>query len=159
MDFGISSIMLESAKGKNRSALKTMYKAKRDLVRLRFSSAFSSNLRMQRDVLLTLDALATKNLKELRKDKANLNYLGDLVVSDSIRGDYIFDENFLSLIESIGTKDSEIESNFNKRYESIFYISRGIRYVNPEARDDVSEKMDKMIDAKMELIRSVNNRA
>lgn len=159
MDFGISSIMLESAKGKNRSALKTMYKAKRDLVRLRFSSAFSSNLRMQRDVLLTLDALATKNLKKLRKDKANLNYLGDLVVSDSIRGDYIFDENFLSLIESIGTKDSEIESNFNKRYESTFYISRGIRYVNPEARDDVSEKMDKMIDAKMELIRSVNNRA
>lgn len=159
MDFGISSIMLESAKGKNRSALKTMYKAKRDLVRLRFSSAFSSNLRMQRDVLLTLDALATKNLKELRKDKANLSYLGDLVVSDSIRGDYIFDEDFLSLIESIGTKDSEIESNFNKRYESTFYISRGIRYVNPEARDDVSEKMDKMIDAKMELIRSVNNRA
>lgn len=48
MDFGISSIMLESAKGKNRSALKTMYKAKRDLVRLRFSSAFSSNLRMQK---------------------------------------------------------------------------------------------------------------
>lgn len=159
MDFGISSIMLESAKGKNRSALKTMYKAKRDLVRLRFSSAFSSNLRMQKDVLLSLYALATKNLKELRKDKANLNYLGDLVVSDSIRGDYIFDENFLSLIESIGTKDSEIESNFNKRYESTFYISRGIRYVNPEARDDVSEKMDKMIDAKMELIRSVNNRA
>lgn len=159
MDFGISSIMLESAKGKNRSALKTMYKAKRDLVRLRFSSAFSSNLRMQRDVLLSLYALATKNLKELRKDKANLNYLGDLVVSDSIRGDYIFDENFLSLVESIGTKDSEIESNFNKRYESTFYISRGIRYVNPEARDDVSEKMDKMIDAKMELIRSVNNRA
>lgn len=159
MDFGISSKMLESAKGKNRSALKTMYKAKRDLVRLRFSSAFSSNLRMQKDVLLSLYALATKNLKELRKDKANLNYLGDLVVSDSIRGDYIFDENFLSLIESIGTKDSEIESNFNKRYESTFYISRGIRYVNPEARDDVSEKMDKMIDAKMELIRSVNNRA
>lgn len=159
MDFGISSIMLESAKGKNRSALKTMYKAKRDLVRLRFSSAFSSNLRMQKDVLLSLYVLATKNLKELRKDKANLNYLGDLVVSDSIRGDYIFDENFLSLIESIGTKDSEIESNFNKRYESTFYISRGIRYVNPEARDDVSEKMDKMIDAKMELIRSVNNRA
>lgn len=159
MDFGISSIMLESAKGKNRSALKTMYKAKRDLVRLRFSSAFSSNLRMQKDVLLSLYALATKNLKELRKDKANLNYLGDLVVSDSIRGDYIFDEDFLSLIESIGTKDSEIESNFNKRYESTFYISRGIRYVNPEARDDVSEKMDKMIDAKMELIRSVNNRA
>lgn len=159
MDFGISSIMLESAKGKNRSALKTMYKAKRDLVRLRFSSAFSSNLRMQKDVLLSLYALATKNLKELRKDKANLNYLGDLIVSDSIRGDYIFDENFLSLIESIGTKDSEIESNFNKRYESTFYISRGIRYVNPEARDDVSEKMDKMIDAKMELIRSVNNRA
>lgn len=159
MDFGISSIMLESAKGKNRSALKTMYKAKRDLVRLRFSSAFSSNLRMQKDVLLSLYALATKNLKELRKDKANLNYLGDLVVSDSIRGDYIFDENFLSLIESIGAKDSEIESNFNKRYESTFYISRGIRYVNPEARDDVSEKMDKMIDAKMELIRSVNNRA
>lgn len=159
MDFGISSIMLESAKGKNRSALKTMYKAKRDLVRLRFSSAFSSNLRMQKDVLLSLYALATKNLKELRKDKANLSYLGDLVVSDSIRGDYIFDENFLSLIESIGTKDSEIESNFNKRYESTFYISRGIRYVNPEARDDVSEKMDKMIDAKMELIRSVNNRA
>lgn len=159
MDFGISSIMLESAKGKNKSALKTMYKAKRDLVRLRFSSAFSSNLRMQRDVLLSLYALATKNLKELRKDKANLNYLGDLVVSDSIRGDYIFDENFLSLVESIGTKDSEIESNFNKRYESTFYISRGIRYVNPEARDDVSEKMDKMIDAKMELIRSVNNRA
>lgn len=159
MDFGISSIMLESAKGKNRSALKTMYKAKRDLVRLRFSSAFSSNLRMQKDVLLSLYALATKNLKELRKDKANLDYLGDLVVSDSIRGDYIFDENFLSLIESIGTKDSEIESNFNKRYESTFYISRGIRYVNPEARDDVSEKMDKMIDAKMELIRSVNNRA
>lgn len=159
MDFGISSIMLESAKGKNRSALKTMYKAKRDLVRLRFSSAFSSNLRMQKDVLLSLYALATKNLKELRKDKANLDYLGDLIVSDSIRGDYIFDENFLSLIESIGTKDSEIESNFNKRYESTFYISRGIRYVNPEARDDVSEKMDKMIDAKMELIRSVNNRA
>jgi hypothetical protein len=159
MDFGISSIMLESAKGKNRSALKTMYKAKRDLVRLRFSSAFSSNLRMQKDVLLSLYALATKNLKELRKDKANLSYLGDLIVSDSIRGDYIFDENFLSLIESIGTKDSEIESNFNKRYESTFYISRGIRYVNPEARDDVSEKMDKMIDAKMELIRSVNNRA
>ncbi len=159
MDFGVSSIMLESAKGKNRSALKTMYKAKRDLVRLRFSSAFSSNLRMQRDVLLTLDALATKNLKELRKDRANLNYLGDLVASDSIRGDYIFDEDFLSLIESIGTKDSDIESNFNKRYESTFYISRGIRYVNPEARDDVSEKMDKMIDAKMELIRSVNNRA
>lgn len=159
MDFGISSIMLESAKEKNRSALKTMYKAKRDLVRLRFSSAFSSNLRMQKDVLLSLYALATKNLKELKKDKANLNYLGDLVVSDSIRGDYIFDENFLSLIESIGTKDSEIESNFNKRYESTFYISRGIRYVNPEARDDVSEKMDKMIDAKMELIRSVNNRA
>lgn len=159
MDFGISSIMLESAKGKNRSALKTMYKAKRDLVRLRFSSAFSSNLRMQKDVLLSLYALATKNLKELKKDKANLNYLGDLVVSDSIRGDYIFDENFLSLIESIGTKDSEIESNFNKRYESTFYISRGIRYVNPEARDDVSEKMDKMIDAKMELIRRVNNRA
>lgn len=159
MDFGISSIMLESAKEKNRSALKTMYKAKRDLVRLRFSSAFSSNLRMQKDVLLSLYALATKNLKELRKDKANLNYLGDLVVSDSIRGDYIFDENFLSLIESIGTKDSEIESNFNKRYESTFYISRGIRYVNPEARDDVSEKMDKMIDAKMELIRSINNRA
>lgn len=151
--------MLESAKGKNRSALKTMYKAKRDLVRLRFSSAFSSNLRMQKDVLLSLYALATKNLKELRKDKANLSYLGDLIVSDSIRGDYIFDENFLSLIESIGTKDSEIESNFNKRYESTFYISRGIRYVNPEARDDVSEKMDKMIDAKMELIRSVNNRA
>ena len=118
MDFGISSIMLESAKGKNRSALKTMYKAKRDLVRLRFSSAFSSNLRMQKDVLLSLYVLATKNLKELRKDKANLDYLGDLVVSDSIRGDYIFDENFLSLIESIGTKDSEIESNFNKRYES-----------------------------------------
>lgn len=159
MDFGISSIMLESAKEKNRSALKTMYKAKRDLVRLRFSSAFSSNLRMQKDVLLSLYALATKNLKELKKDKANLNYLGDLVVSDSIRGDYIFDENFLSLIESIGTKDSEIESNFNKRYESTFYISRGIRYVNPEARDDVSEKMDKMIDAKMELIRRVNNRA
>lgn len=159
MDFGISSIMLESAKEKNRSALKTMYKAKRDLVRLRFSSAFSSNLRMQKDVLLSLYALATKNLKELRKDKANLSYLGDLIVSDSIRGDYIFDENFLSLIESIGTKDSEIESNFNKRYESTFYISRGIRYVNPEARDDVSEKMDKMIDAKMELIRSVNNRA
>lgn len=159
MDFGISSIMLESAKGKNRSALKTMYKAKRDLVRLRFSSAFSSNLRMQKDVLLSLYALATKNLKELRKDKANLSYLGDLIVSDSIRGDYIFDENFLSLIESIGTKDSEIESNFNKRYESTFYISRGIRYVNPEVRDDVSEKMDKMIDAKMELIRSVNNRA
>lgn len=159
MDFGISSIMLESAKGKNRSALKTMYKAKRDLVRLRFSSAFSSNLRMQKDVLLSLYALATKNLKELRKDKANLSYLGDLIVSDSIRGDYIFDENFLSLIESIGTKDSEIESNFNKRYESTFYISRGIRYVNPEARDDVSEKMDKMIDAKMKLIRSVNNRA
>lgn len=159
MDFGISSIMLESAKGKNRSALKTMYKAKRNLVRLRFSSAFSSNLRMQKDVLLSLYALATKNLKELRKDKANLSYLGDLIVSDSIRGDYIFDENFLSLIESIGTKDSEIESNFNKRYESTFYISRGIRYVNPEARDDVSEKMDKMIDAKMELIRSVNNRA
>lgn len=159
MDFGISSIMLESAKEKNRSALKTMYKAKRDLVRLRFSSAFSSNLRMQKDVLLSLYALATKNLKELKKDKANLNYLGDLVVSDSIRGDYIFDENFLSLIESIGTKDSEIESNFNKRYESTFYISRGIRYVNPEARDDVSEKMDKMIDAKMELIRSINNRA
>ena len=159
MDFGISSIMLESAKGKNRSALKTMYKAKRDLVRLRFSSAFSSNLRMQKDVLLSLYVLATKNLKELRKDKANLDYLGDLVVSDSIRGDYIFDENFLSLIESIGTKDSEIESNFNKRYESTFYISRGIRYVNPEARDDVSEKMDKMIDAKMELITSVNNRA
>ena len=159
MDFGISSIMLESAKGKNRSALKTMYKAKRDLVRLRFSSAFSSNLRMQKDVLLSLYVLATKNLKELRKDKANLDYLGDLVVSDSIRGDYIFDENFLSLIESIGTKDSEIESNFNKRYESTFYISRGIRYVNPEDRDDVSEKMDKMIDAKMELIRSVNNRA
>ncbi len=159
MDFGISSIMLESAKGKNRSALKTMYKAKRDLVRLRFSSAFSFNLRMQKDVLLSLYALATKNLKELRKDKANLSYLGDLIVSDSIRGDYIFDENFLSLIESIGTKDSEIESNFNKRYESTFYISRGIRYVNPEARDDVSEKMDKMIDAKMELIRSVNNRA
>lgn len=159
MDFDISSIMLESAKGKNRSALKTMYKAKRDLVRLRFSSAFSSNLRMQKDVLLSLYDLATKNLKELRKDKANLDYLGDLIVSDSIRGDYIFDENFLSLIESIGTKDSEIESNFNKRYESTFYISRGIRYVNPEARDDVSEKMDKMIDAKMELIRSVNNRA
>lgn len=159
MDFGISSIMLESAKEKNRSALITMYKAKRDLVRLRFSSAFSSNLRMQKDVLLSLYALATKNLKELKKDKANLNYLGDLIVSDSIRGDYIFDENFLSLIESIGTKDSEIESNFNKRYESTFYISRGIRYVNPEARDDVSEKMDKMIDAKMELIRSVNNRA
>lgn len=159
MDFGISSIMLESAKEKNRSALKTMYKAKRDLVRLRFSSAFSSNLRMQKDVLLSLYALATKNLKELKKDKANLNYLGDLVVSDSIRGDYIFDENFLSLIESIGTKDSEIESNFNKRYESTFYISRGIRYVNPEARDDVSEKMDKMIDAKMKLIRSINNRA
>lgn len=159
MDFGISSIMLESAKCKNRSALKTMYKAKRDLVRLRFSSAFSSNLRMQKDVLLSLYALATKNLKELRKDKANLSYLGDLIASDSIRGDYIFDENFLSLIESIGTKDSEIESNFNKRYESTFYISRGIRYVNPEARDDVSEKIDKIIDTKMELIRSVNNRA
>lgn len=158
MDFGVSSIILESAKGKNRSALKTMYNAKRDLARLRFSSAFSSNLRMQRDVLLTLDALATKNLRELRKDRANLNYLGELIDSGSLRGDYIFDENFLSLIESIGIKDSEIETNFNKKYESTFYISRGIRYVNPEAKDDVSEKMDKMIDAKMELIKSVNNK-
>ena len=158
MDFGVSSIILESAKGKNRSALKTMYNAKRDLARLRFSSAFSSNLRMQRDVLLTLDALATKNLRELRKDRANLNYLGELIDSGSLRCDYIFDENFLSLIESIGIKDSEIETNFNKKYESTFYISRGIRYVNPEAKDDVSEKMDKMIDAKMELIRCVNNK-
>lgn len=88
-----------------------------------------------------------------------MDYLGDLIVSDSLRGNYIFDENFLSLIESIGIKDSEIESNFNKRYESTFYISRGIRYVNPEASNDVSEKMDKMIDDKMKLIRSVNTRA
>lgn len=158
MDFGISSIMIESAKGKNRSALKTMYRAKRDLAKFKLSSVFNSNFRMQRDVLLTLDSLATKNLKELRKDRANLNYLESVVASDTIRGDYIFDESFLSLIESIGRKDSEIESSFNKRYESTFYISRGIRYVNPEAYD-IDEKMDKMIDAKMELIRSVNNKA
>lgn len=159
MDFGVSSIILESAKNKNRSALKTMYKAKRELVKLKFSSVFRSNFRMQRDVLLTLDSLATKNLKELKKDRTNLEYLSDLIASDSLKGDYIFDENFLSLIESIGIKDSEIESNFNKRYESTFYISRGIRYVNPEASNDVSEKMDKMIDDKMKLIRSMNIRA
>ena len=159
MDFGVSSIILESAKNKNRSALKTMYKAKRELAKLRFSSVFRSNFRMQRDVLLTLDSLATKNLKELKKDRTNLEYLSDLIDSDSLKGDYIFDENFLSLIESIGIKDSEIESTFNKRYESTFYISRGIRYVNPEASNDVSEKMDKMIDDKMKLIRSMNIRA
>ena len=52
-----------------------------------------------------------------------------------------------------------VHGYFNKRYESTFYISRGIRYVNPEASNDVSEKMDKMIDDKMKLIRSVNTRA
>ena len=159
MDFGVSSIILESAKNKNRSALKTMYKAKRELAKFKFSSVFRSNFRMQRDVLLTLDSLATKNLKELKKDRTNLDYLGNLIDSDSLRGDYIFDESFLSLIESIGIKDSEIEFTFNKRYESTFYISRGIRYVNPEASNDVSEKMDKMIDDKMKLIRSMNTRA
>ena len=92
MDFGVSSIILESAKNKNRSALKTMYKAKRELAKLRFSSVFRSNFRTQRDVLLTLDSLATKNLKELKKDRTNLDYLGDLIVSDSLRGNYIFDE-------------------------------------------------------------------
>lgn len=159
MDFGVSSIMLEDSKRKNRSALKTMYKAKRELLKLKLSSAFSSNVRMQRDVLLTLDILASKNLKELRKDKVNLDYLGNLIDSGSIRGDYIFDEDFLSLIECIGKKDSEIESNFNKKYESTFYIKRGIRYVNPDSYMEVSEKMDKMIDSKMELIRTVNSKA
>lgn len=108
MDFGVSSIILESAKNKNRSALKTMYKAKRELAKLRFSSVFRSNFRMQRDVLLTLDSLVAKNLKELKKDRTNLEYLSDLIDSDSLKGDYIFDENYLSLIESIGIKDSEI---------------------------------------------------
>lgn len=159
MDFGVSSIMLEDSKRKNRSALKTMYKAKRELLKLKLSSAFSSNVRMQRDVLLTLDILASKNLKELRKDKVNLDYLGNLIDSGSIRGDYIFDEDFLSLIECIGKKDSEIESSFNKKYESTFFIKRGIRYINPDSYIEVSEKMDKMIDSKMELIRTVNSKA
>ena len=79
MDFGVSSIILESSKNKNRSALKTMYKAKRELAKLKFSSVFRSNFRMQRDVLLTLDSLATKNLKELKKDRTNLYYLGNLI--------------------------------------------------------------------------------
>ena len=66
-----------------------MYKAKRELAKLKFSSVFRSNFRMQRDVLLTLDSLATKNLKELKKDRTNLDYLGNLIDSDSLRGDYI----------------------------------------------------------------------
>ena len=98
MDFGVSSIILESAKNKNRSALKTMYKAKRELAKLRFSSVFRSNFRMQRDVLLTLDSLVAKNLKELKKDRTNLEYLSDLIDSDSLKGDYIFDENKYELV-------------------------------------------------------------
>lgn len=158
MDFGISSMMLNNAKSVNRSALKTMLKAKRELAKLKFSSTFNSNVRMQRDVVLTLDSLASKNLKELKKDKANLAYLGTLIETDSLSGEYIFDDNFLSLIECIRRKDEEMETNFNKRYESTNYILRGIRYVNPNA-EEITDKMDKMIDAKMELLRSVNNKA
>lgn len=152
MDFGVSNILLEESKSKNRVALNSIVRAKGTLVRMKISGILNSNVRSQYDVIDRVIGEANKGISSLKKDKNTLEYLS------RVSSEYEFDDNFLELIKVIGTKDEEIFFRFCKVFESTMYIKRGLRFA-PRVPEDVSEEKDKVIDDKMRLIRELNTKA
>ena len=152
MDYGVSSILLEDAKNKNRNALNSILKAKTSLTLMKVSGILNTNYRSQIDVITKVLSEANKDIEVLRKDRKTLEYL------TKVSSEYMFDDNFLELVKTIGTKDEEIFIRFCKIFESTLFIKRGIRYV-PSVPDDISEKRDKIIDDKMKLIRTISSKA
>lgn len=152
MDYGISAILLEESKKKNKMATDGINKAKLSLLKLRVFSLFNSNVRMQKDVIKRVVDEANRSLKTLKLDRENLDYLGSVLSS------YDFDDNFIDLITTIGIKDEELFKRFCKLFESTLFIRRGIRYM-PNVPEDACENADKLIDDKMKLIRELNGKA
>ena len=80
MDFGVSSIILESAKNKNRSALKTMYKAKREL---------------ETPIQKTLyQDMCNWCVNELKLTELHLDVIEDLYYNESYILSYFDDEDY-----------------------------------------------------------------
>ena len=51
MDFGVSNILLEESKSKNKTALNGIVRAKASLIRMKISGILNSNVRSQYDVI------------------------------------------------------------------------------------------------------------
>ncbi len=152
MDFGVSNILLEESKSKNKTALNGIVRAKASLIRMKISGILNSNVRSQYDVIDKVIHEANKGISSLKKDRETLEYLS------RVSSEYEFDDNFLELIRVIGTKDEKIFFRFCKVFESTMYIKRGLRFV-PQVPEDVTEDRDKVIDDKMRLIRELNTKA
>lgn len=152
MDFGVSNILLEESKKKNKTALNGISRAKASLIRMKISGIINSNIRSQYDVIDKVISQANKSISSLKKDKETLEYL------TRVSSEYEFDDNFLELIKVIGTKDEELFLRFCKVFESTIYIKRGLRFV-PQVPEDVTEDRDKVIDDKMRLMRELSGKA
>lgn len=152
MDYGVSNILLEEAKKKNKSALNSILRSRVALKRMKVFGIFNSNFRSQYDVIENVLEEANRSIKALKRDKSTLDYLS------RISFDYEFDDNYLELINVIGVKDEEMLIRFCKMFESTLFIRRGIRYV-PKVPKDVSEERDKIIDDKMRLVRELSSKA
>lgn len=152
MDYGVSNILLEEAKKKNKSALNNILRSRVALKRMKVSGIFNSNFRSQYDVIENVLEEANRSIKALKRDKSTLDYLS------RISFDYEFDDNYLELINVIGVKDEEMLIRFCKMFESTLFIRRGIRYV-PKVPKDVSEERDKIINDKMRLVRELSSKA
>lgn len=152
MDFGVSNILLEESKTKNKTALNGISRAKASLIRMKISGIINSNIRSQYDVIDKVIGQANKSISSLKKDKETLEYL------TRVSSEYEFDDNFLELIKVIGTKDEELFLRFCKVFESTIYIKRGLRFV-PQVPEDVTEDRDKVIDDKMRLMRELSGKA
>lgn len=152
MDYGVSSMLLEESKKKNKMALNGIIKAKASLTRMKISGVFNSNYRSQYDVIDRVIKEANKDIVSLKKDKKTLEYLSSIIF------EHEFDDNFIDLVNVIGTKDEEMFARFCRVFESTLYINRGLRYV-PSVPEDVSEQRDKIIDDKMRLVHELNFKA
>ncbi len=152
MDYGVSNILLEEAKTKNRKALNGINRAKLSLIRMKISGVFNSNYRDQYDVIDRVIGEANKDVKVLKRDKETLEYLSKVSL------EHEFDDNYLDLIKVIGVKDEEVFVRFCKVFESTMFINRGLRYVS-KVPEDVTEQRDKIIDDKMKLVRELNFKA
>ena len=152
MDFGVSNILLEESKSKNKTALNGIVRAKASLIRMKISGILNSNVRSQYDVIDNVLDEANKGISSLKKDRETLEYLS------RVSSEYEFDDNFLELIRVIGTRDEELFFRFCKVFESTMYIKRGLRF-EPQVPEDVTEDRDKVIDDKMRLIRELNTKA
>ena len=68
MDFGVSNILLEESKSKNKTALNGIVRAKASLIRMKISGILNSNVRSQYDVIDNVLDEANKGISSLKKD-------------------------------------------------------------------------------------------